>query len=359
MAMIDTWVCVDDENIYPARVDLAHRWNGFLSPGFTLDAVRQLAAHTEQLVEEYGYDNDQIKVIDGAPEPVVLHIRWQYLIEDGSDSAVNVVKPDADGLYWIGGWEWCWYQVQDGPLFYSKNAAYEAWKDTLAFSGRRIGEILRTQMPLAASCLVDLNHGLGHIVEVEGVDGVNWPSGTNADGDDGYGPFDTETLGEADEVLRKALDQGREPVSLEISGWRPARNIKRPELVRINFAPLDVDLVGDTLLDEARAKATEARRKLLTDTVPYLVKDVRAACPEALGVMVDPSAEKPFVMFLVDNDDPAASIPVPVDLAEKVHERLEAMFCYRPTGEDLTACGWTSHAPRRLDGAYALMFPAE
>ncbi|MEV6565887.1 hypothetical protein [Streptomyces kronopolitis] len=356
MAMIDTWVSVDDTHIYPARLDRSNRWNGWVSPGFTIDAVRQLAAHTEEMAEACGHDCvDQIKVIDGAPEPVVLHIRWQYLTDEPS-SAANVVKPDADGRYWIGGWEWTWYEVEDGPLFYSKNAAYQAWSWALALSGRRIGEILQAQMPQATSCLVDLNHCLGHVVRVESADGTAWPSGTD---EDGYGPFDAETLGAADEVLRKALDHGRDAVSLEIGGWRPARDIGHPELHRIVFAPLQLVPATEHLLDEARAKATEARRKLLVDTVPYLVQDCRAACPEAAGVLVDPNADQPFVMFLADDTSGTVSVPVPSDLAQKVHDRLEGMFAYRPTSDDLTACGWSEAVQPHLDGAYVLTFPAE
>ncbi|MFD7972980.1 hypothetical protein [Streptomyces clavifer] len=356
MTDIDTFVCVDDEHIYPARLDRANRWNGWVSPGFTLDAVRELAAHTEEAAETYGHDCvDQITVIDGEPEPVVLHIRWLYLREEGPASAVNVVKPDADGLYWIGGWEWTWYEVKDGPLFYSRKTAYEEWKQVLTRSAHRIGEILRAQMPDATSCLIDVTE-LGRIVQVDGAAGAVWLDTT---GGDGYGPFDTETIGEADEVLRQALDHGRDTIELEVSEWRPARDIQRPDLHRVVFAPLGLDPVGDGPLDEARVKATDARRALLTDTVPYLADDAAAACPAAVGVVVDPAAEQPFVMFLADHAHPGASYSVPAQLAQKVHDRLAGMFAYRPTGEDLTACGWTAVAPPHLDGAYALIFPTE
>ncbi|MFF8617042.1 hypothetical protein [Streptomyces sp. NPDC015350] len=38
----------------------------------------------------------------GAPRAVVVHIRWQYL-DEGSDTAANIVHPDDEGLYPIGG----------------------------------------------------------------------------------------------------------------------------------------------------------------------------------------------------------------------------------------------------------------
>ncbi|MFI9026329.1 hypothetical protein [Streptomyces sp. NPDC053560] len=356
----DTWVSVDDTHIYPARVDLSNRWNGWLSPGFTLDAVRQLAAHTQQTADELGYDcTDQIVVIDGEPAPVVLHIRWQWVTDD-QEGTVNVVQPDADGRYWIGGWEWTWYQVADGPLFYTKNAAFDAWRATLTESARLMGEILRTLKPDAISALVDLT-GLGRIVSVQGTD-VDWPISSEADpgadGEDGYGPFDTETLGEADEVLRKALDHGHDPLSLELAGWRPARDIGEPDLVRIVFGPRSADPAGEGPLEEARAKATEARRKLLTDYVPYLVRECREACPGATGVVVDPAADDPFVTFLVE-DPEGQTVDVPGDLAQQVDDRLAGMFTYRPTSEDLAACGWTPVPAPHLDGAFGLTFPAE
>lgn len=350
MGMIDTWVTLDGEYIYPARLDRSNRWNGWLSPGLTLDVVRQLAAHTEEAAEAYGHECvDQIVVIDGEPEPVVLHIRWQYLPECGP-SAATVVTPDEDGLYWIGGSEWTWSEVEDGPLYYSQKAAQEAWQRVLTESARRIGEILRAQVPTVTTALVSPH--TRRIVEFA------VPDGTGRTADHlRFTPVDG-TLGEADEVLRKALDHGWDAVGLEISGWRPARDIGHPELHRIHFPAPGQEPAGDGPLEEARAAATEARRKLLVDTVPYLVADCRAVCPDAAGVLVDPAAEEPFLKFLVDGGDDTRSIAVPAVLAQKVHDRLVGMFAYRPTGADLTACGWRA-ATGREDGAYLLLFPAE
>ncbi|MEU8870463.1 hypothetical protein AB0D24_04720 [Streptomyces javensis] len=358
MGYTETFVYLDDTNIYPALIDHTNLWNGQVLPGFTLDVVRQLAAHIEEAVELHGHDwYDQIKVIDGGPEPVVLHIRWQYL-SDEPGTAANVVKPDADGRYWIGGWEWAWREAPDGPLFYTQNAAFEAWEQMLAESARRAGEIVRTQVPEATSALLCL-HGLGHIARVEAAGGTGWPTGDDRDGDDGYGPFDTETLGEADEVLRKALDHGRDRTELEIGGWRRARDIGLPELHRIRFAPVGAEETGGGPLEKARERFTEARRKLLTESVPYLVADSRAACPDAGGIVIDPHADKPFVMFLVEDTGGEASTPVPGDIAEKVHDRLAGLLAFKPTGDDLTACGWTESPQPHLDGAYVLVFPTE
>ncbi|MFI0827256.1 hypothetical protein ACH4Q7_22685 [Streptomyces roseolus] len=361
MSTTKTWVSVDDQHVYPATVDLTNRWNGWLSPGFTIDTVRELARHTEEIAEADGYDcNDQIIVIDGQPQPVVLHVRWMYHKEEtGAEAtdAVEVIKPDADGLYWIGGWEWTWYELKDGPqLHQAASTVFDAWTRVLGASARRIGEILRTQMPDATSCVIDLTQ-LGHIVSVEGEGGGTWPSTTgDDDGPDGYGPFDGETLGAADEVLRQALDHGRDRVNLEIAHWRPVRNSPFP-LHRIEFPPAELPDLGDSLLAEARAAFAEARLAWLTESAPLLVRDAMAACSEAVGVVVDPSAEAPFVMFLVDNDGPAKTVSIALDAADKLTERLAVMFAYRPTGADLTAAGWSSDTPAALDGAYCLHFP--
>ncbi|MEJ8640218.1 hypothetical protein [Streptomyces sp. MS2.AVA.5] len=111
-------VTATGDHVYPAMVDVTSRWNGFLSPSFTLATVRQLAADTQTMADEYGYgDMDTVHVIDGGtnaegqPRAVVIHVRWQYLGE-GSDTAANIVKPNASGRYPIGGWEWTWQAVE-------------------------------------------------------------------------------------------------------------------------------------------------------------------------------------------------------------------------------------------------------
>lgn len=170
--MIETRVCIDDMlGPYDCKLDPTNRWNGWLSPYFTLDTARQLAARTIEMADEYGYDcTDTVHVIDGSadsadsvhvieggtnsehepravvvrirwrelaeggraavssdlvggeqPEPiapdgegeplaVVLHISWQYVEESTDDEdAADVIEPNAEGLYGIGGWVWTWH----------------------------------------------------------------------------------------------------------------------------------------------------------------------------------------------------------------------------------------------------------
>ncbi|WP_331732030.1 hypothetical protein OG592_41035 (plasmid) [Streptomyces avidinii] len=113
---VRTRVTIDGTPDYPAVVDPANRWNGFVSPFFTLDTVRELAAETLDVATKQGYDcADTIHVIDGgtdsggAPRAVVLHIRWMYLEDEGPAQVTSIISPrEEDGLYGIGGWEWTW-----------------------------------------------------------------------------------------------------------------------------------------------------------------------------------------------------------------------------------------------------------
>ncbi|MBA0053454.1 hypothetical protein E0L36_22020 [Streptomyces sp. AJS327] len=357
MAVISTFVCVDDEHAYPAVVDPTERWNGWVNPGFAIEAVCQLAAHTEEMAEEFGHDcTDQIKVIEGGPVPVVLHIRWQYL-GDEPGSAANVVEPDKNGLYWIGGYEWTWYIVEDGPLFYSKKAAFNAWVGMLDATARRIGEVGRSQMPDALAAIVDL-HGLGHIQAVASASGNDWPSETEDDGEDEYGPFDTETLGEGDELLRKALDFGRDPIELEMGGWRLAREIG-PGLHRIVFGPLDAEPAGDGPLETIRERFTEARRKLLTDYVPTLAEVSRDAVPGATGVVASRISPRRLLWFTTSDEGVRTrSISIPADKTQVVIDRLSVVLAYEPTTEDLAACGWKPVDGQEDIDAHLLFFPA-
>lgn len=123
-------VCIDDMlGPYDAQLDPTHRWNGWLVPQFTLDTVRQIAARTQELADEYGHESfDTIHVIDGGthrgePRVVVVHVRWQYH-DDQPEHATEVVQPNAEDLHPIGGCEWTWYEAAPAP-------------DTAAYTGDR------------------------------------------------------------------------------------------------------------------------------------------------------------------------------------------------------------------------------
>ncbi|GGZ23479.1 hypothetical protein GCM10010387_15830 [Streptomyces inusitatus] len=92
MGIIDTRVI--DDMFGPLDCQLApdNRWNGWLSPAFTLDATRQLSAQTLRMADKYGYDSvDTIHVIDGrADSAETVHIidsGLTYEINDEGDTA--------------------------------------------------------------------------------------------------------------------------------------------------------------------------------------------------------------------------------------------------------------------------------
>ncbi len=117
-------VSADGEHVYEAVADKSNRWNGFLSPRFTLETVKQIAADCQKGIEEFGRDSqDEILVLE-APElneaddegeerkaAVVLHIRWSYIHSDGPATCATVIAPGEDGRYAIGAWEWTWAEV--------------------------------------------------------------------------------------------------------------------------------------------------------------------------------------------------------------------------------------------------------
>ncbi|MFH0245951.1 hypothetical protein ACGRHY_26850 [Streptomyces sp. HK10] len=172
----------------------------------------------------------------GAARVVVVHIRWQYL-DEGSDTAANVVQPDDEGLYPIGGWEWTWslaswwcacgessdwHEIQC-PCGLTRDAQPNA---PLGTAGVEVGKILRAVTPQATSALVDIT-GLARVCAVFAGD-------REIDTADDTGPFDTETLGWADEVLRMAMDEAV-PEDIAASGWELAPDERSAALYRITF----------------------------------------------------------------------------------------------------------------------------
>ncbi|MGW6391183.1 hypothetical protein ACWFR1_11900 [Streptomyces sp. NPDC055103] len=211
---VDTKVCIDDTlGPLDARVDPTDRWNGHISPRFTLDAARALAAQTQRLAEECGPECvETVHVIDfgtadndGRPVAVVLKISWMYLEEEGPTKGTHIIEPDDEGRYNIGGWEWCW----DFASWWCACGSYQDWHVTecegwqcglsrekgtaLAGVARKAFSILRRLAPEATEVLVEDGRVVGVLVHG---DEINLGDG---------GPFDTETLGEADAALRDVI----------------------------------------------------------------------------------------------------------------------------------------------------------
>ncbi|MFJ7586984.1 hypothetical protein ACIQZO_06235 [Streptomyces sp. NPDC097617] len=303
---IQTRVCIDDTlGPFDCQLDPRNRWNGWLSPHFSLDATRQLSAQTLQMAEDYGHDcvdtihviegradsADTVHIIDsgktyevnddgdhaplaiavripwrsldrgktatitdltpaarkaarkskatgrGAARAVVVHIRWMYL-EEGVGTAANIVRPDADGLYPIGGWEWTWHFASwwcvcgEGMDWHDTDCQCGMTRDAnpktpLGVATWAAGATLRRLAPEATSALVDLHDDFARIISVFAGD-------TEIDTCDDTGPFDCETLGEADAILRAVLDE--EGIGApDAAGWQLVSDEKSDQLYRITF----------------------------------------------------------------------------------------------------------------------------
>jgi hypothetical protein len=121
-------VCADDVHAYEALVDESDRWNGWLSPRFTLEVVKKMAADMQVYLKRHGYsDQEQLVVVeapgytglyegmdedehDDVPAAVVMKISWLYAFDEPK-TCTQIITPDKDGLYSVGAWEWCWHEV--------------------------------------------------------------------------------------------------------------------------------------------------------------------------------------------------------------------------------------------------------
>lgn len=211
---VDTRVCIDDTlGPFDAKVDPAHLWNGWVIPHFPLDAVRALAEQTQRLAEEYGAESTETvhvldvggKDRDGNPMVVVCKVAWQYF-DEGGEYATDIIEPGEDGLYSIGGGEWTWHYASwwclcteghDWHVPHCEGCGMtREQSQALKDAAPRVGEILQRLAPETTAVLFEAD-GAPHIVgAVAGETELNLGDG---------GPFDTETLGEADAALQAAL----------------------------------------------------------------------------------------------------------------------------------------------------------
>ncbi|MER5697830.1 hypothetical protein ACWDBO_37040 [Streptomyces mirabilis] len=246
---VDTKVCIDDMlGPLDAKVDPHNLWNGFVSPHFTLDAARELAAQTQRLAEECGKDADTVHVVDsgctdrdGNPLVVVMRVSWTYLEDEGAQQATLIIEPDDEGRYAIGGWEWCW-------SYSHWNCAcgrYSDWHERcwcgltrdhqptapLEVATWTAAAALRRLAPSATSALIDIHEGSAHIVAVYAGD-------TEIDTADDGGVFDTETLGAADTYLQNAIEQAAPADLAAAPGWMHTPDETSAHLWRITLPTL-------------------------------------------------------------------------------------------------------------------------
>lgn len=88
---------------YPALVDSDCAQSGWVAPNFNLEAARRIAEDTQRLAAAGGRA-DVVRIVGDRAE-VVYHA--------GPDLCVDIVAPDAWGLYRIGAPAWTW-SVVDG-----------------------------------------------------------------------------------------------------------------------------------------------------------------------------------------------------------------------------------------------------
>ncbi|MFC7791377.1 hypothetical protein [Streptomyces cinereoruber] len=99
--------------------------------------------------------------------------------------------------------------------------------DLAAVTVEKVAATLRTLVPEATSALVDFASGLARVTDVFAGDAA-------VDMADDTGPFDTETLGDADEILRKAVDVA-DCLNDLVKGWEHVPHERTPQLYRIAF----------------------------------------------------------------------------------------------------------------------------
>lgn len=227
----ETYVVNEDGDRAARAVAVRVRWRGkspTVTPIAVTPQVRRAARKAKNRKPGRGA---------GTARAAVICVHWQWVDDEGS-GAVDVIKPLDDGYYPIGGREWPWCVVtwecacgytQDWPetdclCGLSRDGQPKA---PLGTAGVRVSQILRALAPEATSALIDLT-GLARVSAV-------FAGESEIDTADDTGPFDTETLGCADEVLRLAMDEADVPQDINASGWEHVQDEKSTALYRITF----------------------------------------------------------------------------------------------------------------------------
>ncbi|MFF4292116.1 hypothetical protein ACFY0N_00500 [Streptomyces vinaceus] len=116
--MIQILVSCNDVDRYPAMVDPTDQVDGFVRPWFDLGTVQRIAEDTQANAERHGHGSyDTVHVltgdVSGRAHAVVLNICWMHLGGKYHEQAAEIVQPNEDGRYDIGGHGWGWYALSD------------------------------------------------------------------------------------------------------------------------------------------------------------------------------------------------------------------------------------------------------
>ncbi|MEV6738677.1 hypothetical protein AB0N14_17780 [Streptomyces sp. NPDC051104] len=226
----ETYTANEDGDRAARAVALRINWRG-KTPTVTPIAVNRQARRAARKTKNRATGRGA-----GAARVVVVCVHWEWVDDEGS-GAFDVIE-QVDGGYYLGGREWPWCVV-------TWNCACgntQDWHETdclcgltrdgqpttaLAAATHRAGQVLRTLAPEATSALVDVT-GPPYICAVFAGD-------VEIDTADDTGPFDTETLGEADAILRAAYEETTEDETA--AGWVLVPDEKSSALYRLTFAP--------------------------------------------------------------------------------------------------------------------------
>lgn len=116
--MIEVTVSNNDRDHYRAMVNPGEvSEDGYVAPWFDLETVRLIAQRTQEDALDCGHGSiDTVHVVDGGteqgkPRVLVVVITWMDIQSKGVGEATQIVEPDEEGRYPIGGFPWCWYAV--------------------------------------------------------------------------------------------------------------------------------------------------------------------------------------------------------------------------------------------------------
>ncbi|MET9119888.1 hypothetical protein [Streptomyces sp. NPDC004528] len=149
MALTPVRVQLEGSPAFEAMADRDHTWNGFLRPRFSLDQVRKLAEWTQaRLIDDARFTNDGVYVID-APRlilgnedtpartetaSIVVMVGWDFhhTVNPRPSGWTDVVDPDTDGLYDIGGGSWAWSEAPEPETIPIEELTDDAGRNVLS-----------------------------------------------------------------------------------------------------------------------------------------------------------------------------------------------------------------------------------